>query len=377
MSPEWGLFVDESGTFADAGVSVLVAGLLLRTDVPTANPERIEGALRAAMPDFPWPIHAAHIAFPVTAALAHCAQLRIAPTSRSVSPADDFTKDAVSVVASFEQSSRPGVREAARKALKKLVRGKKPRIEHVRILDKEVEARNKPLHDRLQDHQREAVGHILELIRTLTLEGTAHWFVLTTVLSGEAKKGDAIPPGAEGEEADTQRYYALLECLLGRTYDLLERFPGRHAVHVHVCTRDVSDPRRGRVPLDLTHLKDRSDRVVPPSGGSVRLLPVTAPPYASPIDARLVLVDFVANQARRALSKSWELRLVYRRLRTVTIGELRSGSPPLSHVAASGWAREHVEAGRRHAPSPPPPAGIKAWAREQAEQWAAVLGSAR
>jgi hypothetical protein len=186
-----------------------------------------------------------------------------------------------------------------------------------------------------------------------------------------------MPTGAGEEEADTGRYYTLLECLLGRVSDALARRPGEHVVALHVCTRDVSEPDGRRVRLDPSHLEACLDRARLARVGNVRLVPATTPAYRGPLDARLVLADFVANHARRVLGRNRPLRVVHGLLGPVTVGEVESGRPPLSHLAASGWARAHVEAARARVASTPPPADVRAWAQEQAERWAAALGAGR
>jgi len=81
----------------------------------------------------------------------------------------------------------------------------------------------------------------------------------------------------------------------------------------------------------------------------------------------------VANQARYRLGQSCKLRALEEWLAEVAVGPLQSGEPGLSHVAASGWAREHIEAARRDSATPPAPPEAKRWARDQATEWAKAL----
>jgi hypothetical protein len=111
----------------------------------------------------------------------------------------------------------------------------------------------------------------------------------------------------------------------------------------------------------------------PPGLTSVRLHAASTPDFDASVDPRIVLADFVANGARRRMRESYALRTLEAQLDAVTVGPVHSGEPPLSHVAASGWAREHIEAARRDSTTPPPPPEAKRWARDQATEWAKAL----
>jgi hypothetical protein len=368
MRSEWGLFVDESGDFVDRDDVVLGAGLLLRTDIAPAGPGPIEAALRSAMPDFPWPIHAAHVNLPVMAALARCARLRSERGPAAAATAGPFTELATSAVAALACTLPDVVEEA----LGELEHGRRPSLDTVRTLDRRLKALDPALHARLEDRRRQATGHILGVIEELRRRARAR-LLAATVLSGEGAPGDAMPEEAEGPEADTRRYCAVLECLLGRTYDLLARLPGPHAVEVHVLSRPVADAGGGRSLFDRRRLAELVRRAEPPGARGVTLQAAGTPSYGPSVDPRLVLADFVANHARWALRRGGGLARLERHLEWVTVGALRSGRPSLSHVAATGWARAHIDAARRGAPSAPAPAPVRGWAREQAEQWAEAL----
>lgn len=370
MSPEWGLFVDESGWFANPDDHVLGAGILLRLDVATISAKAIERELHKVMPDFPWPLHAAHVNFPVTAPLARCAQLRYPGPADPRRPPDPFDGIATGVVETLEREHAVLVRGV----LDDLRRRKRPSYGDIKALDHALKTVDPTIHRTLDDYARRATSWILALIARLTNPQDAD-LLAATVLSGEGTRGDAIPPNAKGRAADTARYFTLLQCLLGRTYDLLGRVPGHHEVAVHVANRPIVDPHRGNMLFNRTHLRELIRQTAPPGAARVRLHAASTPDYGASVDARLVLADFVANRARRRVSQSYGLRELEEHLASITIGTLQSGEPRLSHVAASGWAREHIEAARRDGPAPPsPPRGhVKRWARDQATEWADAL----
>jgi hypothetical protein len=57
MPIRWTLYIDESGDFAAPDDPVSVAGLLLRGEAPAG----LRAALEAAVPWYPWPLHASHL----------------------------------------------------------------------------------------------------------------------------------------------------------------------------------------------------------------------------------------------------------------------------------------------------------------------------
>jgi hypothetical protein len=172
-------------------------------------------------------------------------------------------------------------------------------------------------------------------------------------------------------QAATVRYYALLDCLLERVHDLLNRLPGRHTVGVNVATRWVVDDRGSVVDFERPHLEAALRRSRPDTK-NVNLFAEGVSRYkGKDLDVRFVLADFVANRNRHSMRGS--LSKVEGAVRWHVAGALRSGLPALSHLAACGWPRDVVNAGRRKEPAPAEPAGIRPWAREQAEQWAAAL----
>ena len=69
MTTSWVLFVDESGNFSDASDVVAVGGLLLR-DSPALQPHVLKASLQRAVPELPWPFHAAFVNQPAYVALA-------------------------------------------------------------------------------------------------------------------------------------------------------------------------------------------------------------------------------------------------------------------------------------------------------------------
>jgi hypothetical protein len=368
VGSQWGLFVDESGDFKEPEDGAVGAGILLRLDVPEVRVQAIDRDLYRAVPGFPWPLHAAHINVPVMGALARTARLRFAsPTDASHWRPNPFDAVATSAVETLEREDAPRVG----RVLDALRRGERPDFDDLRKLDGLLKASGRAMHRKLQDYARQATAWILAVIGRLAPTSNVH-LLAATVLSGESIPGDAIPPGAEGDRADAERYFTLLQCLLGRTCDVLSRLPGPHEVAVHVANRPV-DSTRGRVQFDLSHLREMIRLATPPGLTSVRLHAASTPDFDASVDPRIVLADFVANGARRRMRESYALRTLEAQLDAVTVGPVHSGEPPLSHVAASGWAREHIEAARRDSTTPPPPPEAKRWARDQATEWAKAL----
>jgi hypothetical protein len=369
VSSEWGLFVDESGKFRDPDDCVVGAGILIRLDVPMLSARAIERALDKATPDFPWPLHAAHIRLGVTAPIARAARLRyMPPADRAARPPDPFDAIATGVLTRLERVDAPRVQQT----LDKLRQGVRPDLDDLKPLDERLRSIDPVLHRKLEDYGRKTIAWVLLLISRLAQSGDLHRLV-ATVLSGESAPGDAIPEGAEGARADAARYLTLLQCLIGRTCDVLSRLPGSHEVAVHVANRPIADPARGRVQFDLAHLREAIRQATPPGLTSVRLHAASTPDFDASVDGRIILADFVANQARHRLKESYPLRALEAQLAAVTVGPVHSGEPPLSHVAASGWAREHIEAARHAGAAQPAPLGTKRWAQDQATQWAKAL----
>ncbi len=369
MSPEWGLFVDESGDFQEPEDDVVGVGILLRLDAPSVRAQAIDRELHRAMPGFPWPLHAAHINVPVTGALARAARLRFAmPADAAHWRSNPFDAVATSAVETLERENAPLVSQV----LDALRRDERPKFADLKTLDELLKDRDPVMHHKLEDYARQATAWILGVIGRLATPPDID-LLAATVLSGESALGEASPGETTGVDAATARYLTVLLCLLGRTCDFLSRLPGPHEVAVHVATRGIVDPKLGRQSFDLTHLREMIRQAMPPGTMGVHLHAASTPEFDWGADARIVLADFVANQVRYRVGGSCALRKLEKRLASVAVGSLQSGAPRLSHVAASGWAREHIEAARRDAPAPPAPRDVKRWARDQATEWADAL----
>ena len=239
-----------------------------------------------------------------------------------------------------------------------LRRDERPKFADLKTLDELLKDRDPVMHHKLEDYARQATAWILGVIGRLATPPDID-LLAATVLSGESALGEASPGETTGVDAATARYLTVLLCLLGRTCDFLSRLPGPHEVAVHVATRGIVDPKLGRQSFDLTHLREMIRQAMPSGTMGVHLHAASTPEFDWGADARIVLADFVANQARYRVGGSCALRKLEKRLASVAVGLLQSGAPRLSHVAASGWAREHIEAARRDAPAPPAPRGCQ------------------
>jgi hypothetical protein len=317
------------------------------------------------MPDLPWPLHAAHLNLPVTVAVAHAAR----PGTAGGDGFDALARPAVERL----RSSRP--RELAQ-ALDRFAHDRLPAFDILHALDLCLRVEAPDLHGRLQDHVRHATALVSRAARGVEklAPASGRGFAAATLLVGESCRGDAATGGAAGDFT-TDRYFGALDCLLERTIDVVSRLGGAHSVRLRVLTRDVWDPaRRQWRPLDVDHVRAAIARL-PASAGAVQLCVDGVPPrYTRDVESPLVLADFLANRGRWFLRRRASLARVEARLASSGAVRVRSGRPPLSHLAATGWAQTHVRAAReapgKRGPLPPLPRRIKRWAREQAEEWA-------
>lgn len=366
----WNLFVDESGKFSDKGDVVVVAGVLMGGGQPLSDSGLLRGALRKALPTFPWPLHAAHLNLPVTLALAQHARTVTLPAH----PPDGLAASQ-GLTALLEQAVKALNSQASGKvaeAVGRLKEGAWPEYDTLKTLDDTLRRGSPSLHDSLRNLMRQAVAVVSGLLEE-TVSRAAGEMVLGLVTGGESCAGDAAPPAATTPLAvDSGRYGALLECSMERVCELLAR-AGRHEVGVQVLNRTVLDPVVNRpAQLHVRHLSDLVTRLNQRFRDRVRLVVHAVSPFSDDAHAALVLADFAANRARRGLSmRDRPLSRVEEAVQRATGLPVRSGDPALSHLAATGWARAHIQAVRSRVTGTAVPAapGVSRWAREQALEW--------
>jgi len=142
-----------------------------------------------------------------------------------------------------------------------------------------------------------------------------------------------------------------------------------------VLERDILDPaRRGRTPLREQDLQAIVNRISHYCPDKVKLIPEVVAAFNATAHAALVLADFVAYRSRTGLfDRSKPLTGVERLLQKNVGGALRSGNPPLSHLSATGWAKDAIEAARVQSEPPPIRDDVKRWAQEQALEWVQAI----
>jgi len=370
----WRLFIDETGRFSDPVGDVAIAGLLVRCDVAASSSARLRTALVDAAPDLPWPIHTAYLNVPVMAALTRHASTR---TGRARTGDAGRDPDLGGLVERAIICLRGRLPDVFAKVVEQIAEGSEPPLEAVKDLDRELRHGEPSVHRALDDRVRHAASLIVRVIRALgrvdSRSGTD--VAVAVVVAAEPYRSPVTPSGAE-EDRETVRYLELLECFLERTADVLGHLGGPHHVWLNVLNRPIRDPILGvRTVLFVRHVHEVARRVIETRGDLVRLVVEAVPPFDDRAHAALVLADFIANRSRQPLAgATTTLAEVERQLTTRVGAALRSGTPQVSHLAASGIVRDHLNAAR--AGNPPPPLAsseTKRWAREQAAEWAGVV----
>jgi hypothetical protein len=187
------------------------------------------------------------------------------------------------------------------------------------------------------------------------------------VLGGEASRGDGSPDVDPGRDQGSERYLAILECVLERSRDSVARRGGRHNILLEVLSR----PSFNRA----SHLGNVSRRLDAGIGSPVRLTAMQPWRFDAHVPGALVLADVAANRARRLLLDAPDASLAQFEdsLQQELTAPVRSGAPPLSTLAATGRARSYVEDARHGRPEDAALLHdeIRRWAKEQALEWAA------
>jgi hypothetical protein len=355
----WRLYVDESGKFQDLEDDVVVLGLLVRTDVSGTEGANLRRSLQEAAPELPWPLHAAELNIPIYHALAAQAG-RPAVQSRVVH--EDLNQRAVAILT----SRRP--RELAT-ALSAIRSGHKLDLAVLTTLDQALRQASRPLYDQLLSRSRRALARVFRVMESLVRAGkeAPEGPAVMMFLGGEASRGDGSPDVDPARDGGSQRYLAILECVLARSRDSVARRGGRHNILLEVLSR----PSFNRA----SQLGNVSRSLDAGSGSPVRLTAMQPWRFDAHVAGALVLADVAANRARRVLLHGPDASLAQFEdsLQQELLAPVRSGTPPLSNMAATGRARSYVEEARHGRPEDAAVLNdeIRRWAKDQALEWAA------
>ncbi len=383
--PRWSLYIDESGDPASPAEDPVLAGLLVDQERHADLAARLREGLGRAAPDVPWPIHAWLTRRPAMYALWRYRAANERPDGLSAT-------DAAAIAA--WRAREPDALEAA---LALLRAGGEPRPGDLRPLDRALAAADPAASGALLRRAEATRAAIERVLAGLAAEERASGASGATGVSpgllafavGEARRGDAWP--AEDDPARADRYLKLLETILQRVADALLRQGGRHQVDIHALVRrlevrDLAGQRRASM-LHARHVAEAAagattgTRTIVRDGATVRLNPAGTPRFDERVHPALVVADYAANVARRYLPRFRPLERILVELGGEVPFPFASGRPGLEalpHPAATGVARAFLDqARRREGPAPDRAplvaAGIRPWAREQAERWAASL----
>jgi hypothetical protein len=197
--------------------------------------------------------------------------------------------------------------------------------------------------------------------------------------ASESTFGDFAPPG-DGKD----RYLSLLEALLVRLVEVLERTRKRHIVRLRVARRYVFDPelpveRKLHVVRDLPRLCQNVSEHC--QSELVVLKPYETPKYSSTTHPGFVFADFGANTCRHCIMESVSgthgaddgLARLESAIRQGTGIRPRSGNPSRTHLQAGGTAWKILQMLRAGDPEAAKREGVErvwAWALDQAYEWA-------
>jgi len=441
----WDFFVDESGDFTQHEDFVVVTGILVPASLPEGTPEYIKKSLQSLAPNMPWPLHtcilrtvawlpATRLALRIKAvetilyeerASLHSA---LGAIGRNESPDPTILKRLEQrLVQVFDESAPPlsvpleGYLKRHKKALLAHLNDTKGRRKKLNpLLWTGPEWREPPPFDwavglvlkrargqalasaraiasgsepdfdcisqmeaLLSKEQKDRVGLeglVIETIRGIktVLSHTARLGAMMFCAS-ESTFGDFAPPG-DGED----RYLALLEALLVRLVEVLERTRQRHIVRLRVARRYVFDPelpveRKLHVVRDLPRLCQNVS--VHCQSELVVLKPYEAPKYSSTTHPGFVFADFGANTCRHCIMDSVNrkhsggdaLACLESAIRQGTGISPRSGKPSRTHLQAGGTAWKILQMLRAGDPDGAKQEGAEkvwAWALDQAYEWA-------
>jgi hypothetical protein len=359
--------VDESGDFSDASMSVVVGGLLVRAEAERGGPEALRRQLTAAIPVEYWPLHAAHINLPVWFAILQAGF-----------NADRMPLDPTAAAAIRCLRERCGLDLDS--VLGALADGQGPRYATLRDMNRVLRRHQSFEYQRLEEKGRALWAAIARVIQDLAANDQSPERPGVAIFAAGETDFDSFPTSDTTADEDA-RYRDLLACALERVAAILARLGGRHRVGLHVLGRHVFNTVLGiRAPLLLSDVAALAHPLNARFGPHVRLVPEEVARFDRDVHPALVLADFAANHARRALHDPFcPLAATEDDLRGRIPAALRSGWPHLSHLAGDGLARNWIAWAGGHLPSRPlaslsPSSLRRRWACEQAYEWVPALG---
>jgi|GEM_PF-5840523 len=442
LALRWHFFVDESGNFDDLTTVVAVTGILIPAYFSEVESYYIREQLQALVPEMPWPLHTCVIRtiswLPLTRLAMrikalerliyeHGSSLRSVlrsleknkspnPTliqslerilwtiggSRpplSISFVDYIKKHRKAIVAHlnqkkgkrkklnpllwtgsewqdefpFDQAIKLLLTQARTTALacaRMIASGEEPKWASLKQMDAALLA-NPGCSLALEHLRDKVIRGIKQVMSHLSRYG------VMIMCSSESYFGDFAPPG-DGKD----RYLSLLEALLVRLIEILERTGRNHIVKIAVATRNVLDQdlavlRELHVVRDLCRLCRQVVQQVQPK--LVKLIAYATPRYSRSSHPGYVLADFGANCCRGAIqhniASTWHNALIALEHDIYTRTGLypRSGNPSRTHLQAGGTASSILQKLRtgavqlEHLQAPP---NIWKWAFQQACEWA-------
>jgi hypothetical protein len=337
---KWSLYIDESGQFDDRNASVVVAGVLVQ-GLRSGRLELRERLERIA-PGLPWPLHANRLGQPAWIAAAVARD----PPALCRDGAD-FSQAKRDILAAFWHRIRKQQPERTALVERELERG----IENSKAVD--------------------AAKHLAGLMSrnecnaALAMAGEIRADMARVF---EAVEADALHVLVAGESERDQavagdRYLATLPAMTRRAAKIVAAQPGAAVIHLHILTREVTDPVLDRKhDLHVRHLNPATSAGM---HGRVRTATVEIAPYRGDVDPLFVFADFVANRALHPCSDRQSLTATESAIEMRLCRRPRSGQPPRSHLAATGLA-EVIERGGPSATVTP---SARVWAVQQAEEW--------
>lgn len=297
MTTTWRLYIDETGAFEKREDPSLITGLLIRRTSPQLAGASLRDALYRAAPDLPWPFHANRVGFPVTLALG------VALEARAVGFASNTADDATSVEALAERVAcllELHAGEKLRRALEVLAVGEFPEWTLLKSLDRCVAHRERLLYDQLTRIHRDTMAALRGVVAEAQRPGQDLFFA-----SGEGSNGCAASGGRAITDLGWARYSHLMHLLLIQVVDLLTRLGETHTVVVDALSRPLINARGEREQMGRHHLEAiiRKVRRSRPSA-PVELVAGEVSFFNSETDVFLVLADFAANSAYKALTNA-------------------------------------------------------------------------
>lgn len=366
-SNHWTLYVDESGKFADVEDATAMAGLLVSEEIPGLSLREVRRSLESAVPGFPWPWHASLINN------ASWVALTLADKGLSADPSDSDTRwlgDAVRRANTVFEARLPIEYAAIRH---RLALGGDIRLENISDFENVLRLECPSELQALRAHALRARAAVRQFSIGLgkraesVLDGSS----ACLLFASETVLGDARsePESAYGD----RRYFKLLEVLVDRAAALLARRGQEQVLFLDISQRHLIDSRFGtkakQIPL---HVQAELGQLIGRWKSKVRIVVAAVTPFGPDVGMQFVVVDFAANYGRQVLgSGPSSLGEVEAGIQADRGLLARSGTPPRSHLAASGEAYDLVKQAPTAAPEATlPVAGLRRrWACEQAWEW--------